>query len=91
MSYKGIARIAIDIIGPLLLIIGLDDVSEKISYVPARLEVIKTICPTYACRSCKEHVMNVPLPKMPISKSYAHYSLLAHTISSKYSENPEFS
>ena len=49
--------------------------SEKIRYTPARLEVVKFIRPKYACRTCYEHVIKVPLPKNPIKNSFAHMIL----------------
>ena len=60
---------------------------EKVRYIRARLEVVKYVRPKYACRTCYGHVMHLPLPKMPIQNSFAHPTLLAHTIVSKYCDH----
>jgi transposase len=62
-------------------------VTEKLQYLPARLEVIQLRRPKYACRTCYENVKIKPLPKLPIPKSYAMPSVLAYTVVSKFCDH----
>ena len=53
-------------------------------FIPARAEIVRHIRPKYACPACKEGVKIAPMPKLPIPKSIATPSLLAHVVTSKY-------
>jgi transposase len=59
-------------------------VSEKLDYVPARLRVIETVRPTYACPHCHDGVTQAPAPPQAVERSLATEGLLAHVVVSKY-------
>lgn len=61
-----------------------DAVSEKLDYVPARLRVIETVRPKYACPRCHEGVTTAPAPPQAVERSLATEGLLAHVVVSKY-------
>ena len=66
-----------------------EDKSEKLEFIPARVTVIETVRPKYACRACeKDGVSNsikqAPVPASIIPKGYATPSLLSQIITSKY-------
>ena len=58
--------------------------SDQLKFIPATLEILRHIRPKYACPTCKEGVKIAPMPKLPIPKSLATPSLLAHVATSKY-------
>jgi transposase len=58
--------------------------SEQLEHTPASLFVIEHVQVTYACKSCREHVVTAPKPPQPIEKGVAGPGLLAHIITSKY-------
>jgi|TARA_B100000959_G_C14965817_1_gene617687 transposase len=60
------------------------ETSEQLKFIPARAEIVRHIRPKYACPACKEGVKIAPMPKLPIPKSIATPSLLAHVVTSKY-------
>ena len=60
------------------------ETSEQLKFIPATVEIVRHIRPKYACPSCKEGVRIAPMPKLPIPKSIATPSLLAHVATSKY-------
>lgn len=69
-----------------------EEVSEKLGYVPARVKVIQTIRPKYACPHCDAQgngaqIAIAELPPSPIDKGLADASLLAAVIVGKYSDH----
>jgi len=63
--------------------------SEKLDFVPARIEVIETVRPKYACKFCEKngtanHIKIAPMPSTPIPKGIATASLLSQLITAKY-------
>jgi transposase len=77
--------------GATLSCIG-QDVSEKLDYVPARLQVIRHIRYKYACKNCEgiesegPTVKIAPPPVQLIPKSIATEGLIAHLIVSKFAD-----
>jgi transposase len=61
-----------------------ETVSEKLDYVPARVRVIETIRPKYACPRCHDGVSQAPAPPQAVERSLATEGLLAHVVVSKY-------
>lgn len=66
-----------------------EEKSEQLEYIPARLKVIETLRPKYACRACEKNatatpIVVAPMPASPIPKSMATPSLLAYIIGNKY-------
>lgn len=59
-------------------------VSEKLDYVPARVRVIETVRPKYACPRCHAGVTETPAPPQAVERSLATEGLLAHVVVSKY-------
>jgi transposase len=68
------------------------DVSEKLDYVPARLQVIRHIRYKYACKNCEgvesqgPTVKIAPPPVQLIPKSIASEGLIAHLVVSKFAD-----
>ena len=63
-------------------------VTERLEFVPARIQVKRYVRHQYACRKCDEAQVSIaPLPASPIPKSVASPSLLAAIVSSKYSDH----
>jgi len=60
------------------------ETSDQLQFIPATVEIVRHIRPKYACPTCKEGVKIAPMPKLPIPKSIATPSLLAHVATSKY-------
>lgn len=60
------------------------ETSDQLKFIPATAEIVRHIRPKYACPTCKEGVKIAPMPKLPIPKSIATPSLLAHVATSKY-------
>jgi len=66
-----------------------EDKSEKLEFIPAKVKVIETVRPKYACRACEKvgtqnKIKQAPVPVSIIPKSYATPSLLSQIITSKY-------
>lgn len=63
-----------------------EEVSERLEYVPASLEVIEEACRKYACpKGCA--VVTAAKPPAPIEKGLAGPGLLAHVAVSKYGDH----
>jgi transposase len=62
------------------------ETSEQLTFIPATVEIVRHVRPKYACPSCKQGVKIAPMPKLPIPKSIATPSLLAHVATSKYAD-----
>jgi transposase len=69
-----------------------EEISEKLDYIPARLQVERHIRLKYACKSCEgvendgPTVMIAPAPVQLIAKSNATSGLLAHIAVSKFAD-----
>jgi transposase len=63
-----------------------EETSEQLSYLPAKIRVLRHVRLKYACPHCEEGVKLAPLPPQPIPKSMASPSLLAHVAVSKYAD-----
>jgi transposase len=69
-----------------------EEVSEKLDWVPAKLKVLQTVRPKYACRGCDAagdggQVAVAELPLSPIERGLAAPGLLAQVIVSKYADH----
>ena len=60
------------------------ETSDQLKFIPATVEIVRHVRPKYACPTCKEGVKIAPMPRLPIPKSIATPSLLAHVATSKY-------
>ena len=60
------------------------ETSDQLNFIPARAAIVRHIRPKYACPHCKQGVKIAPMPKLPVPKSIATPSLLAHVATSKY-------
>lgn len=61
-----------------------ESISEKLDYIPSRLEVVQTVLPKYACPRCHEGVVSASAPVQAVEKGMAAEGLLAHVVVSKY-------
>ena len=71
--------------GTALKVIG-EEVSEELSVVPARIEVIRHVRRQYACPLCEEGVKIAPAPTKLLPKSNASATLLAYVATAKYQD-----
>jgi hypothetical protein len=62
-----------------------EQIGEQLEFVPASLHVIEHVRFNYACRSCLEHVATSAKLAQPIDRGFPTPGLLAHTITSEYS------
>jgi transposase len=63
-----------------------EEISERLEYVPASLQVIEEVCQRYACtKGCT--VVTAAKPPAPIEKGLAGPGLLAHVAVSKYGDH----
>jgi transposase len=69
--------------GCTLHVIG-EDVSERLDRIPARLRVIVTRRPKYACRACTDGVTQAPAPARLIEGGLPTEALVADVLVSKY-------
>ena len=60
------------------------ETSDQLKFIPQTVAIVRHIRPKYACPRCKDGVRIAPMPKLPIPKSLATPSLLAHVATSKY-------
>jgi len=60
------------------------ETADQLKFIPATIEVLRHVRPKYACPTCKEGVLIAPMPRLPIPKSIATPSLLAHVATAKY-------
>jgi len=69
-----------------------EEISEKLDYIPARLQVERNIRLKYACKNCEgveddgPTVMIAPVPVQLIPKSNSTAGLLAHIAVSKFAD-----
>jgi transposase len=64
-----------------------EEITEKLEYIPASFRVKQYIRPKYACKQCQGYVSIGELPPMVIDKGIAGEGLLAHIITSKYTDH----
>jgi transposase len=63
-----------------------EDVSERLDVVPARFRVIVTRRPKYACKACREGIVQAEAPARLIEGGVPTEALLAHVAVSKYAD-----
>ncbi len=63
-----------------------EDVTEQLDYVPASFRVVRHVRARLSCRSF-EHIVQAPLPSMPIERGRPGAGLLAHVLVSKYADH----
>ena len=63
-----------------------EDVSERLDVVPAKFRVIVTRRPKYACKACRDGVVQAPAPARLIEAGLPTEALLAHVAVSKYAD-----
>jgi transposase len=63
-----------------------EDVSERLDVVPAKFQVIVTRRPKYACRACRDGVVQAAAPARLIEAGLPTEALLAHVAVSKYAD-----
>ena len=63
-----------------------EDVSEILTYIPGRFEVIRHVRPAYSCSKC-EAMVQAPMPPLPIPRAMADASVIAHVAMSKYADH----
>lgn len=61
--------------------------SEQLDVVPARLRVLVTVRPKYACRACEETIMQAPAPARLIAGGLPSDALVAHVAVAKYADH----
>ena len=64
-----------------------EDRSERLDIIPAQFQVIVTIRPKYACRSCEGNVIQAPAPAHLIEGALPTEGAIAHVIVSKYADH----
>lgn len=72
--------------GGALHVIG-EDVSERLDKVPAKLRVIVTRRPKYACRRCTDGVVDAPAPNRLIDGGLPTEALVTDVLVSKYADH----
>ena len=63
-----------------------EDVTEELEYIPGRFVVNRIVRPRMAC-SCRERIIQSPLPSRPIERGRPGPGLLAHVLVSKYADH----
>ena len=64
-----------------------EDRTERLHIVPAKLQVIVTVRPKYACRKCEEGVTQAPAPTHLIEGALPTEGMLAHVLVSKFADH----
>jgi len=64
-----------------------EDVAERLDVIPARLKVIVTRRPKYACRACAGEVAQAPAPERLIENGIPTEALVAHVLVAKYADH----
>ena len=64
-----------------------EDRTERLHVVPAKLQVIATVRPKYACRKCEEGVTQAPAPARLIEGALPTEGMLAHVLVSKFADH----
>lgn len=63
-----------------------EDVSEVLTYIPARFAVIRHVRPSHSCAKC-EAMVQAPMPSLPVPRAIADASVMAHVILSKFADH----
>jgi transposase len=66
-----------------------ESVTEVLTYVPARFEVMRHVRPACSCRKC-ETMVQVPMPELPIPRGMVDASVLAHIAVAKFCDHLPF-
>ncbi len=61
-----------------------EDASEALEWVPAIIRVLRTVRPRYACRQCREGVVQAPAPRRAIPGSMVTTSTLAWIATARF-------
>lgn len=64
-----------------------EEVSERLGYIPACVEVVEDVRIKYACRQCAGKVVVADLPSKPIAKGSADASMIAYVATSKFADH----
>ena len=64
-----------------------EDRTERLHVVPAKLQVIVTVRPKYACRKCEEGVTQAPAPAHLIEGALPTEGMIAHVLVSKFADH----
>lgn len=64
-----------------------EETSEQLDYRPSSLRILETIRPKFACRRCQDQVIIAPLPPAVVPRCLATPSLLAHVVTSKFTDH----
>ena len=64
-----------------------EDRSERLDITPAQFQVIETVRPKYACRTCQEGVHQAPAPAWLIEGAMPTEGMIAHVLVSKYADH----
>lgn len=64
-----------------------EDRTRRLDIVPARLRVIETVRPKYACRHCTDGVTQAPAPAYLIESALPTEGAIAHVLVSKYADH----
>ena len=64
-----------------------EDRTERLDIVPARLRVIVTIRPKYACRRCADGVIQAPAPARIVEGGIPTEALIAQVLVAKYADH----
>jgi transposase len=63
-----------------------ESVTEVLTYVPARFEVVRHVRPACSCRKC-ETMVQAPMPELPIPRGMVDASFLAHIAVAKFCDH----
>lgn len=64
-----------------------DERSEKLEYIPAKVQVIVQVRKKYACKTCEDTIKTAPIAPAILPKSIATPSLLSHIAVAKYDDH----
>jgi len=65
----------------------LEEQSEKIDYIPATFEVVRTVRGVWACQRCHDGVTVASLPPQAVEKGLAAEGLLAQVVTAKFADH----
>ncbi|MFT5887886.1 MAG: transposase [Zhongshania sp.] len=63
-----------------------EDTSEQLDIIPAKIQVLQHARLKYTCKACESTVRTAALPAQPIPKSNASPGLLAYIATAKYQD-----
>lgn len=64
-----------------------EDVAERLDVIPAQFRVLVVRRPKYACRACREVVVQAPAPARLIEGGLPTEALVAHVVVGKYADH----